>query len=408
MIIPRPREAAKIVDIPKWIMIYGRRKTGKTFLVQNFIHYDEYFFVKKDKNILTKNNENFSYETFLEILRRSLESNLVVVVDEFHRLGSDFFDFLHFLNKKGKLILVSSTLFLSKKILSAQSALLGIFAEVPVGLIRLEDTLAAIRKYKLPLKEQLELAILLQEPLAIDYFQEGKSARELLAIIVIASLKTTPALVGEIFLEEERELSAVYEGILRAIATGRINSGEISSYLFSRKVIKKEDPSTIQQYLNNLLSFGMIRRIEIFNKKKFAYKLTSPLVRIFYYADEKYNLSERKVGDKEILAVVDQIMPRIVEDAVREFLAEREGLHETIIESADFEVDGYLLKFKKPQIALEVKWGELDRKDLTTVEEHLASIYALRKILFVPDKKVIKSTALEIMDVTDFFTHPTT
>lgn len=408
MIIPRPQEAAKIVDIPKWIMIYGRRKTGKTFLVQNFLHYDEYFFVKKDRNILTKNNENFSYETFLEILRRSLESNRVVVIDEFHRLGSDFFDYLHFLNKKGKLILVSSTLFLSKKILSGQSALLGIFAEVPVGLIRLEDTLAAIRKYKLPLKELLELAILLQEPLAIDYFKEGKSARELLATIVLASLKTTPALVGEIFLEEERELSAVYEGILRAIATGIINSGEISSYLFSRKVIKKEDPSTIQQYLNNLLSFGMIRRIEIYNKKKFAYKLTSPLVRIFYYADEKYNLSERKVGDKEILAVIDQIMPRIVEDTVREFLAEREGLHETIIESADFEVDGYLLKFKKPQLALEVKWGALDKKDLAKVEEHLASVYAPHKILFVPDKKDIKSTMLKVMDVTDLFAHPTT
>ncbi len=407
MIIPRPQETGKIIDIPKWIMVYGRRKTGKTFLVQNFIHSDEYFFVKKDKNILTKNNEVFSYETFLEILRRSLQSHKVVVVDEFHRLGSDFFDFLHFLEKKGKLILLSSTLFLSKKILSGQSALLGIFAEVPVGLIRLEDTLAAVRRYKLPLKEQLELAILLQEPLAIDYFKEGKSARELLATIVLASLKTTPALIGEIFLEEEKELSAAYEGILRAIATGNINSGEISSYLFSLKVINKDDPSIIQQYLNNLISFGMIRRIEIFNKKRFAYKLASPLARIFYYADEKYNLSERKVGDKEILAVIDQIMPRIVEDTVREFLAEKEGLHETIIESADFEVDGYLLKFKKPQIALEVKWKELDTREIIKVEEHLASVAASRKILFVPDKKGIKSL-LEVMDVTDFFVHPTT
>lgn len=388
-------------------MVYGRRKTGKTFLVQNFIHYDEYFFVKKDKNILTKNNEVFSYETFLEILRRSLESHKVVVVDEFQRLGSDFFDFLHFLEKKGKLILLSSTLFLSKKILSGQSALLGIFAEVPLGLIRLEDTLAAVKKYNnMPLKEQLELAILLQEPLTIDYFKEGKSARELLGTIVLASLKTTPALVGEIFLEEERKLSAVYEGILRAIATGNINSGEISCYLFSLKVINKDDPSIIQQYLNNLISFGMIRRIEIFNKKRFGYKLTSPLARIFYYADEKYNLSERKVSDVEILAVIDQIMPRIVEDTVREFLAEKEGLHETIIESADFEVDGYLLKFKKPQIALEVKWKELDKKEIIKVEEHLALAVASRKILFVPDKRGIKSS-LEVMDVTDLFAHPT-
>ena len=272
----------------------------------------------------------------------------------------------------------------------------------------MEDTLAAVRIHTLPLKEQLELAVLLQEPIAIDYLKEGKPARELLSTIVLASLKTTPALVGEIFLEEERELSAVYEGILRAIATGNVNSGEISSYLFSRRVIPKDDPSTIQQHLNNLLGFGMIRRIEIFNKKRFVYKLTSPLVRLFYYADEKYNLSERKAGDKEILGLVDEIMPRIIEDTIRESLAEKEGLHETIIESADFEVDGYLLKFKKPQIALEVKWGTLDQKIITKVEEHLAVVDAPRKILFVPDKKRIKSATLEVMDVTDLATHPTT
>src|SRR3989344_9139968 len=170
MIIERPAETKKIREINKWILVYGRRKTGKTFIVSNFIDYDEFFFIKTDKNILTKNNKAINYEGFIEILKRALEENKTVVVDEFHRLGNDFFDFLHFTKKQGKLILISSTLFLSKKLISGKSALLGLFAEIPISLISLRDTLKSLEKFKLAKKNKFELAILLKEPIAIDYF----------------------------------------------------------------------------------------------------------------------------------------------------------------------------------------------------------------------------------------------
>src|SRR3989344_4315828 len=170
MIINRPSEIKRINETNKWSLIYGRRKTGKTFLVNNFIKNNEYFFVKTNKNILTKNGNSISYETFIEILQRSLNNNETIVVDEFHRLGTDFFDFLHFIKKKGKLILISSTLFLSKKLVSGRSALLGLFAEVPIGLISLKDTIKSLEKIHISKREKLEVAILLREPIAIDYF----------------------------------------------------------------------------------------------------------------------------------------------------------------------------------------------------------------------------------------------
>ena len=49
-----------------------------------------------------------------------------------------------------------------------------------------------------------------------------------------AIFKSIPAMIGEIFTEEERYISAIYEGILRAVASGNTVSTEISSYLFSR------------------------------------------------------------------------------------------------------------------------------------------------------------------------------
>jgi len=402
MIIERPVEVKKITRVNKWILVYGRRKTGKTFLVQNFIKFDEYFFVKADKSLLSKDNNPVSYETFIEILKRSLAENKTVVVDEFHRLGGGFFDLLHSLRKQGKLILISSTLFLSKKLISSKSPLLGLFAEAPFGLISLQDTLRFLHKFNLPKKDWMELAILLREPIAADYFDEKKKARETISTIISSSLKTIPALVGEIFTEEEREISAVYEGILRAISIGKIGSGEISSNLFSKRLIKKDDPSIIQQYLNNLVSFGIIRRIVLYGKKKFIYKLVSPLAKIYYYADEKHNLSERKANEKELAPIIEELMPRIVEDGIRECLAEKFGLLEAILEAKDFDIDGLLLKFKKPEIALEVKWGNPEKINIKKIEETLGKTEAPRKILFVQDKKKLKQAPnLEILDVAD-------
>ncbi|MBI4181958.1 MAG: ATP-binding protein, partial [Candidatus Aenigmarchaeota archaeon] len=387
----------------KWVFVYGRRKTGKTFLVERLVTCDEYFFVKRDRSILSREGgKEMLYTTFIELLKRALSDGKTVAVDEFHRLGESFFDFVHYTEKKGKLILISSTLFLSKELLSSKSPLLGLFKEVPVGLITLQDGLRALDGRGIANKQLLELAILLREPIAVDYVDEKKDPRDILADIVLGSVRTIPALIGEIFTEEERRTSAVYEGILRALAAGKVVSGEIASQLFSRKLIPKDDPSIIQQYLTNLVAFGIIKKLPVFGKKRFVYKHVSPLFRIFYYADEKYNVSERPVGRQEIRSIIDELLPRIVEDQVREALAKKWGLVESVCESGDFDIDACLLKFKKPEIAVEIKWGTVSVKDVRTAEQTLEGFTAKKRVLFVPDKKSVRST-LQVIDVHDLF-----
>lgn len=400
MIIVRNGEIQTINSVKKWILVYGRRKTGKTFIIRNFIKYDEYFFIKGDRNVLTKDEQQISYETFIELLKRALARDNTVVVDEFHRLGSDFFDLLHAMKKQGKLILISSTLFLSKTLISEKAPLLGIFAEILIGLIRLQDTIIALKPFNLQKKEMLELGILLQEPIAIDYYDGNKKAREMIAKIIQSSTKTIPALIGEIFIEEEREISAVYEGILRATAVNKGTSGEISSYLFSKKLIKRDDPSVIQQYLSNLVAFGILKKIEVYQKKRFVYKHTSPLAKIYYYGDEKYNLAERKITLEEISPIIDELMPMIVEDTIREALAEKYGLRETVFDSDNNEIDGCLLKFNKIEIALEVKWGKISVEDIKRAEQNMQKINPKKKVLFVPDKTGIRFDG-EVLDVLD-------
>ncbi len=52
-----------------------------------------------------------------------------------------------------------------------------------------------------------------------------------------------------------------------AIAIGKENYGEISSNLFSKKRIKKDDPSIIQRYLHNLRQFGIVKGITVYQRK---------------------------------------------------------------------------------------------------------------------------------------------
>src|SRR3989338_2307251 len=99
MVIVERAEAERLKKAKGWVLLYGRRKTGKTFLVQHFLPHDAYFFVKRDRGVLEGSRE-LSQEAFLEALPRDLAAGKTVVVDEFHRLGPDFLDRLHALGGK--------------------------------------------------------------------------------------------------------------------------------------------------------------------------------------------------------------------------------------------------------------------------------------------------------------------
>ena len=99
-------------------------------------------------------------------------------------------------------------------------------------------------------------------------------------------------------------------------------------------------------------------------------------------------------------SIIDELMPRIIEDNVREFLAEKNGLIESIIEAKDYDIDACLLKFNKVEIAMEIKWGKLNKRDILKAEENLKKLDSKQRALFVTDKDKIDSN-LKVWDVTD-------
>ncbi len=398
MIIERP-EADKINKIRKWVLVYGRRKTGKTFLVREFVKYDEYFFVKRNRTILDKDNNEITVKTLKEIIKRTLGQK-TIVIDEFHRLGEDFLDFLHYLNGKGKLILISSTLWLARKFFEKNSPLLGLIAEFPIGLIELTDTLKKIKTIAVKDKKTIvELAVLAREPIILPFIENKVE----LAEIILYYKNAIPALVGEIFKEEEKELSPIYEGILRAVATGKRISSEISSALFARELIQKDDPSIIQQYLSNLVKFGILKKIRIYGKKnRFVYEHTSPLFWLYFYADEKYNIGERKLSSKEITLIINEVMPKIIESTIRGWLAKIYGLQEAIGEIKGKDIDICLLRFKKPYLAAEVKWKKnINKTDIKKAEANLDVIQTNYKYIIIPNKTEKLKSKYKIVDCFD-------
>ncbi len=397
MIILRPSEAEGLKG-KAWLFIYGRRKTGKTFLAENFLDHDEFFFVKRDRTILLKDEwKEYTYDTFIELIRRDLASEKTIVIDEFHRLGEDFLDILHSIGKKGRIILISSTMHTANMLVQKNSPLLGRFSEMNVGLICLGDALNSQVGKKTGMKEIAEISNFMTEPIAIDLIED----RSLYDVIRGFGL-TIPALVGEVFSEEDRKLTKTYEALIRAVAVGKNTSGEMSSFIFSRRLSAKDDPSTIQQYLNNLVSFGILKKVPVWRKNRFRYFHTSPIAHTYYYLDERYSIGERKTNSQEIKTYMQEIIPHLMENALRQWMADLFGMSLYLHEAPDFEVDGILSRFKRAEMAFEVKWKErITSSDIMRAETNLERIDAKKKVLIVPDKKELKSTNIKIMDIQD-------
>ena len=400
-IIPRRIEVKKIEKALPWVLIYGRRKTGKSFLVENFLKFDKYFFVNRDGTLLDKEtNEIYTYEEFLKILKEILGVK-TVVIDEFHRLPENFLDYLHATGIKGKLILITSTLWLTERKLKRGEPLLGLVRPVKIGLIDEREIIDALSK-EFEGKELIENCVYLREPFLIPSFKGN--IRDFLPEFLENGKIIIKETIGEIFKEEERELTNIYEGIMKAVACRKNISTEISTYLFSRKIIPKDNPGLIQKYLDILTKIGILEKVEVFGKKRFRYFHSSPLLDLHYYLEEKYSYTETNIPSELIRKVLEEKLPKHVEQFVRNLFVKIFGVAHKIIEEKDLEVDVALFEFKKPKIVAEVKWvKKLTGDEVESIEENLNSFKECRKILVVPDKNILKvfPKNIEVFDVKD-------
>lgn len=393
IIMKRPTEVRRIDR--GWYLIHGRRKTGKTYLVRNFVPHDEYFFASRDGTIYREDGTTIHYDTLIEIAKLHLDDNKTIVIDEFQRLPEGFQDYLHFLGGKGNLILISSTLWLAERLVSgAGSPILGLVTPLKVGPVNPEDAIESLRGYGKDHAEILEASIYLSEPILCRYY--SNDIRETLSGFLYDNREVVEGIILDAFREEERTYSLIYRGILNAVGSGRNTSTVISSYLFSKRLIKKDSPSMIQRHLDILVKMGFLDKIPVFSRRKYIFRHISPLLDVHYYLEDKYAYTEREVPPAFIRDVVDERVPRHVEHFLTKLISMREGLSLSISERP--EIDGLLCKFSRPTIGIEVKWGKTSIKDINKFEAKLESL-KVDKGLFISKKKM-KTTCDRIECIT--------
>lgn len=374
------RGFGKEFSVKKIRLVFGRRKTGKSFFVENFVKFDKYLFVYRDRTI--RNIESDELWSFNELKRYlSGNRNKTVVVDEFHRLPKDFLDFVHSL-RLTNLILITSSLHFANEIMGKKSPVLGLVYPIKFDIFKPCVILKEISKRTK--KDFLKYSLLLREPALLDLFNaKDKNFEDFLLRYYAFARYWVSALFGEIFEEEDRKLTEVYEAVLRAIAIGKNSSGEISSHLFGNGLISKDNPGLISPYLSVLNSIGLVDAVMVYGKvRQYRYRLCSDAIDFFFYLDSKYGSG---VERKEIVETWNNKVSFYIEHFVERLLKDRHGLSVIKYSKPDREIDVCLKKFNKIEMIGSVKWTDLKKVSMAKVKKNL-DLPVKNKFLLVEKK----------------------
>ncbi len=354
-------ETERLVASKDWTLLYGRRKVGKTFLVRNFVRHDLYALIKRgggaffEGGALKSTND---YGQAVELIVGALDTGMTVAVDEFQRLPEDFLERVQMSHPKGRLILLGSSMHVARDLLSRKSPLLGLLTEVRLSLISPVDIFTWLSERVGP-EDALALAPYLRDPWALRFL--GDSPGRALASILESSRSAIPALVGETFQEEDRLLTEVYEGIVRAIASGRTTLKEVSDQLHSRKLIDANDPSRVRPYVKIMEDMDLIERVPLFDGRGNYYAIKSKVMDLYYYLEEKYGIESERPG--LVAEVIRERMPLHVQSFTGELMAEISGETYRYHMAADEEIDFVLTDRGRPTMVGEVKWTKNVRRE---------------------------------------------
>jgi uncharacterized protein len=377
--IIRRNEAEWINKEKSWTLVYGRRKTGKTFLLRNLCRIENYFLVKRDRSIFF-DEKNMTLEGMSKKVKELLNNDETVVIDEFQRLEESFLEELTLLHPKGRLVVSGSSMKIVKKVFEPRSALLGFFTPLKIGFISPKDALGRLKEDFNP-SQVIELATFLREPWMIPLFGKEDTI-EFVYKVVTKSKFIISALLGEVFSEEERGLSRRYEAILKLVGSGIWNTKELASLLYSRKLISDSSVTNIMQYLKNLEEMELIEAIKIFNSKRNFYRLSSPIMNVYYYLDSRYNISNREISIEEVRPTLEKLINLEIQNFVADLFAEKNNGRKEYYISPDKEFDFIVTKRNRLEIVGEVKWKKAELKDVRKFMENGSELPGKKIIIF--------------------------
>ena len=377
------KDSVRLKEGKNWILVYGRRKVGKTFLLRELAKFKNYFMVKKDLEIVSDNG-NIDIKTLIQNTKNLLLANKTIIIDEFQRLNESILEELMLLHPKGRLILSGSSMKVVKNVLEPKSALLGFFTPIKIGFISPADMLLGIQK-KMKGEQAIEVATFLREPWLIPIYNKEKII-DFVYKIINESKQVISALIGEIFTEEERELTKRYETILSLIGRGIWNTKEITSILYARKLIPDPSPNHVIQYLKNLEEMELVESIKLHKTKGNFYRLFSPIMNIYYYLDDRYDISNRQVSLNEIEPTLQKLINLEIQNFIADLFAEVYNGKKEYLLDKNKEIDFIITERNKSKIIGEVKWKKISKEDIEKFKNNSANLFG-KKVLICKESK---------------------
>jgi len=389
-------DSIQIIKERHWILLYGRRKVGKTFLLRELCKFENYYTIKKDLSVIS-NEGTIQVEGMVKKIKNQLSNNQKVVIDEFQRLDEGIFEELSLQHPKGKLILSGSSLRIIKKFFDPRSPFLGFFTPIKLGFIKPSDIILNLHK-KIQHEYLIGLCTFLREPWLIPIYNNEETLNFIYEL-VIKSKQNITGLIGEVFTEEERELTKKYEAILYLIGEGIWNTKELTSILYSRKLIPDPSPTHLIQYLKNLEEMELVESIKLYKTKGRYYRLISPLMNIYYYLDSRYDISNRTISLEEIRPTLQNIINLEIQNFIADLFAEiYEGRKEYFV-SPNKEIDFIITKRNKLEIIGEVKWKITNLEDVSKFKENSKRFNGKKVLICKKSKYKINNNSIEIIDV---------
>jgi uncharacterized protein len=394
-------EAEEIKELKGWILIYGRRKVGKTFLLKNFLDYDAYFRIKRDGKILADRfvlNEISNVDDLSRIIKDMLDQDKKIIIDEFQRVPEGVLEEIASVHPKGKIIFCGSSMRIIKEIVGRRSPLLGLVLQYRLGLVKPGNILRELLKV-VKAEQAVELAPYLSDIWTIPFFRQKNNSLEVIYELLRYSKFTIPSLIGEVFTEEERKLTRTYESIIRLMGAGKWDYREIAGILAGRGLISSADTSLVLPYIKNLVEMGIVEALPLYSSKKKMYRLVSPIMEAFYYLDDRYDFREVDVSLKETGPTLERLRNLAIQNWFANLFAEiHQGRKEYFV-TREREIDFIITSRKKPVVVGEVKWGKYSKSDIKNFKEKTRHIKAEK--VFITKKKTIEDDEIKIIGVED-------
>jgi hypothetical protein len=391
------RKVSESIDrLPGWALVYGRRKVGKTYILENFVSHDVYMAVRIDGSIWVRGMDFDHLGAVADVPRvvnRLLKDGSTVVIDEFQRLPMWVLEDIARAHPSGRLILSGSSMRVSREMMGSNSPLLAMLRAFRIGPVSPSDLLAGLSSRFSPTRS-VEHAPILRDPWTVPFFVEKDPLRHLVDMLP----HLVPGLVGEIFSADERELTRTYSAVLAIVGSGDGDPKKIAKKMHDRGITRTGASSNVIPFMNNMVEMGMLERTKVYGRRKYDYSIPSFPMTLFYYLDSRYTISDGNVPFDGIRPTAEAVHRQGIESLIADLLVEVVGGRKELLKTSDREIDVLVTVRRKPALVGEVKWGKAGRAD---VDRFLEKVDGLRCRRVFVCRRRFESDEVDVLTPTD-------